>query len=151
MSMIITTQGEADVIRNLQSLSQSVQKRMVARSALAALKPVVKTARQGCPKGTGNLRKSIGVKKVKRQPKGQFSFLVGARPGYKWAYAYANNENDPVRYIVPVEYGHRTKGGGFVPPVGMLRAAYNQHRVTVIERFAIELKTRIETWNAAHP
>lgn len=146
MSLSITFQG-ADALREkLKGLTRAVEKRLVGRAAQAALKPLVATARKGVPIGTGNLKKSIGVKRVRKTRKGEHVLLVGARAGFKWAYGGGSVENDPVRYANPVEFGHVTPGGGFVPPAGFLRNAYNQHRVTVVDHFALELEQRIEQY-----
>ncbi len=140
----ITVVGMDDVIKTLASMTLAVRNRLTEAAARKALKPLVATARAGVPVGTGNLKKSIGVKKVRRsRNRKNMTLLVGARPGYAWAYAYSNQQHEPMRYAGPVEYGHQTKGGGFVPPAGFLRNAYNQHRATVIVEFASELRERI--------
>lgn len=146
MSLSITVQGEAETIAALQDLSRQVQRRMIDRAARAALKPVVATARAGVPRDTGNLRKSIGVKKSRRTRKGEIVLSVGPRPGFDWKDEKGKLQV-PWRYAIPVEYGHLTKGGAsYVAPVGFLRAAYHQHRLTIISDFAVELKARIERW-----
>lgn len=148
MSLSITFQG-ADALREkLKGLTRAVEKRIVARAAQAALKPIVATAREGVPVGTGNLKKSIGVKRVRKTRKGEHVLLVGARAGFKWAHPYTGVENDPVRYANPVEFGHVTPGGGFIAPAGFLRNAYNQHRVSVVDHFALELEQRIDAYLA---
>lgn len=146
---VITVTGMADVIKTLGTLTLAVRNRLTEGAARKALKPLVATARAGVPINTGNLKKSIGVKKVRRtRDRKNMTLLVGARPGFKWAYAYSERENDPVLYAGPVEWGHRTPGGGFVPPAGFLRNAYNQHRATVVVEFGVELQTRIANYLA---
>lgn len=142
--MRITTSGFPETIAKLNELSSRVQKRLVERAGRAALKPIVNAARSRVPKDTGNLRKSIGVKKTKRVGRGEVILLVGPRDGFKWARSGRNIENDPVRYAVPVEYGHVLPGGKFVPPVSFLRSAYESGRVKVVADFAEELRKRVD-------
>jgi HK97 gp10 family phage protein len=141
--------GLKETVAKLESLKNTVQKRIMRASLRAALKPVVATARRGVPRGTGNLRKSLGVKQVKRTPRGEFVFLVGARKGFKWGDASTQMEHDPMRYAGPVEMGHvlkvfGRKTGTFIKPAGFLRNAYNQHRVSCVKMFERELKNRVE-------
>lgn len=142
--MRITTHGFAEAIAKLNELSSRVQKRLVERAGRAALKPIVASAKRRVPKDTGNLRKSIGVKKSRRVGKGEVVLLVGARRGFKWARSGRNIENDPVLYAIPVEFGHVTPDGGFVPPVAFLRGAYETGKVQCVTDFAEELKARVE-------
>ena len=144
---VIQMTGDHAVIAKLRDLTKQVQKRLIDRAGRAALKDAVKTARSGVPRDTGNLAKSIGVKKAKKF-KGGVLLMVGPRPGFKWARAYANGENDPMRYGIPVEFGHTLPNGTFVPPAGFLRNAYNLHRVQIVTDFGIELDKRITAYLA---
>jgi len=151
MSLSITVTGASALIEKLKGLSRAVEKRIINRAAQAALKPVVATARGRVPSGTGNLRKSIGTKRVKRTPRGEFVFLVGARRGFKWGDAGTGTEHDPMRYAGPVEFGHVLKVYGkstdvFIAPAAFLRNAYNQHRATVVTDFAREVGARIDAY-----
>lgn len=142
--MRVNISGAVETVARLNALSKSVQKRLVERAGRAALKPLAAAARRNVPRDTGNLRKSIGIKKSKRVGKGEVVLLVGARAGFKWARAGRNIENDPMRYAIPVEYGHVTKEGGFIPPVAFLRRAYESHKESVVAKFMEELSDRIE-------
>ncbi len=142
--MRITTSGFPQTMAKLNELTSRVQKRLVERAARAALKPMVASAKKRVPKDTGNLRKSIGVKKAKRVGKGEVVLLVGARQGFKWARSGRNIENDPVRYANPVEFGHVLPGGKFIPPVAFLRGAYETGKVKCVADFAEELKKRVD-------
>lgn len=65
-------------------------------------------AKQRCPVDTGRLRSSI-THRVEVETDGMVG-IVGTN----------------VEYAAPVELGHATRGGGFVPPVGFLRGGVNQ-------------------------
>jgi hypothetical protein len=147
MSMDMTIQGDIDVIRALERLETRVQSRIVEAAGRAALKPVTATARARVPKDTGTLKQSIGVKKVKRLPRGLIVLSVGPRFGYAYQDA-AGKKHDPFYYGIPVEYGHVIKLKGVVvgqiAPAGFLRAAYEAHRLTIVDDFSREMRERIE-------
>lgn len=138
-SMTYTIHGDKEVIKALDELSYAVEKRLVNAAGTAALKPVVADMRATCPANTGNLRKSLGVKKIKRTPRGRIVLSAGPRQGYDWIDEKTGETHKPFKYAVPLEYGH--KGA---PPAGFMRAAYNKHRESIVVHFAAELKERIE-------
>lgn len=149
MSMTIRIDGAKEVIARLSGLTVALQKRILNKVGRRVLKPVVASARKNVPEDTGNLKKSLGVKRVKRARKGEFVFLVGARPGFKWGDPVTQTEHDPMRYAVAVEYGHVLKvfgrpTGVFIAPAGFLRAAYLEHRVKVAEDFGKEVMAEID-------
>lgn len=144
MSMGITVEGLDDVVAKLNRLaSNTTARRLVERAGRAALKPVVADARAHCPKDTGTLRKSIGTKKAKRTAPGVLVLSVGARRGFDFKDEHGRN-HDPFFYSIPVEYGHVTKGGGFVPPAGMFRGAYHRNRISVVDNFGSLLRDLVD-------
>lgn len=149
MSLSVTITGTKEVIANLEALKSSVQKRLIEGAGRAALKPVVADVRGRVPKNTGTLRKSIGVKKAKRSPKGEVVLSVGARWGYEWTDAKGKKHN-PFFYAIPIEFGHDIKNPetgqvvAHVPPVSMFRSAYERWADQIIATFETELIARMD-------
>ncbi len=138
----MTITGIDDVVRALDELKESTQRRLTRAAARKAMRPVVPDARRGVPRDTGTLRQSIGIKAPRRSKKGDIVVSVGPRRGF--AYEVKGEKRDPFQYGIPVEYGHVTRGGGFVPPAGFLRAAFHRHRNAIVDRFAGALGEEIE-------
>lgn len=139
-------EGLEDVADRLAELSLTVQNRIVRESATTAMEPAVAEAKARCPKDTGNLAESIGLKKVKsrgRYKKGLFVLSLGPRQGFGWAYEGGTRENLPFKYGVPVEYGHVMKNGMFKPAAAFLRETYYNQRDAIVERFAKAMRDAV--------
>ncbi len=153
MSMDLMVDGLQSTLEKLKQFSTSVETRLVERAGRAALKPVVADVRGHVAVDQGALKKSIGVKKAKRVPKGLVVLSVGARRGFNYKDADGNNV-DPFYYSIPYEYGHVLKRDGkvvgHVAPAGVFRSAYERGKIKVVEDFASELNDRIEA-EAAKP
>lgn len=162
MSNEITISGLDATVKRLDGLSSAVQNRLVDRAGRAALKPIVKMAKENLPaagdsshyinytvqENSGQGRESIGIKKSKRVPKGEVVLSVGPRKGFDWVDANGKKQ-DPFKYLVPYEYGHVLKffgkpTGTFIPPAGFMRRAYESGKAKVVTDFAFELNKRIE-------
>lgn len=138
----ISVRGLDDAIRNLDRLGDAMERRVAKKAARKAMAPVVPDARKGVPVQYGELRRSIGVKSPRRKRKGEVVISVGPRPGR--AVERDGKKHDPFLYGIPVEYGHVTRGGGFVPPAGFMRAAFHRHRDGIVDRFSGELGRLVE-------
>lgn len=139
--------GVEKVADMLESLSDSVQKTLVWDSATKAMEPVVEEARSKCPVDSGNLKESIGLKRIKmkgRFKKGLIVVSVGPRHGFDWAYSGANRNHKPFKYGIPVEYGHVNKKGGYVPGKNFMRESYFNQRESIVMRFNNELRKNVE-------
>lgn len=147
MNLSMTISGTSDVIRELDSIKESVQRRLIERAARFALRPVVTDARKNIPVNTGTLRRSIGVKKSKRSRSGELVLSVGPRPGY--AYEENGVKRNPFFYGIPVEYGHVTRGGSFVAPAAFLRGAYERNKDSAVLSFSVRLSALIEKYKEA--
>jgi len=68
-----------DLLKNLKTLPEKVQKRILVGGVRAAAKPIIIEARSLVPKNNGTLKKSIGVVKVKTRKKSLVWFTVSPR------------------------------------------------------------------------
>lgn len=143
----MTITGLDEVMENMKMLGSEVEQRLAKQAAEIAMIPVVDAAKALCPVNTGNLRESIGVKKIRmrgRYRKGMIVISVGPRKGFDWAYSGANRKSDPFKYGIPVEFGHVTPNGSFVPPVSFMRTAYQNQKEGIVARFTEELKKKVD-------
>jgi len=76
--------GMNELLKNLKTLPDKVQKRILVGAVRAGAKPIVKEARSLVPKDTGNLKKSIGVTKFRTRKKSLVWFQVSPRTGGKY-------------------------------------------------------------------
>ena len=152
MTLMIRVTGEADVVSKLLLFKNSVVKRVVTGAARAALRPIVAAAKAGVPVDQGYLKKSIGVIGASKSKKkrNEIKLMVGARKGYEHEVVNLFGKTvkvDPVRYAVPVEYGHvvviKGKVVGKIAPVGFLRRAYETGRAKLVTDFAREMRDRV--------
>lgn len=79
-SVIIDLQGEKGLIKALSELKKTGQKSAVTRAMRKAAKPIQKAAQQQAPKRTGQLRKSIKVRSMRRS-RVRFGIRVVTSPG----------------------------------------------------------------------
>lgn len=143
----MTITGLDEVMDNMRKLGEDVEKRLAKQAAEIAMVPVVDAAKALCPVGTGSLRESIGVKKIRmrgRYRKGMIVVSVGPRKGFDYAYVGGNRKHDPFKYGIPVEFGHVTKKGSFVPAVTFMRTAYQNQKEGIVTRFTEELKKKVD-------
>ena len=82
--------GMNELLKNLKTLPDKVQKRILVGAVRAGAKPIVKEARSLVPKDTGNLKKSIGVTKFRTRKKSLVWFQVSPRTGGKYDGWYGN-------------------------------------------------------------
>lgn len=107
---------------DLANFAAKVQRR-VLRSALAkAARPIGKDAKSVVPRGTGLLKKSIGVA-IKTNAQGAVRAIIGPRRGFREITA-AGKVKSPSRYAHLVEFGFRA-GTRQVAPRPFLRSAFN--------------------------
>lgn len=132
----------------MAELTASVQNRITRKAANKAMDPVVDEARQRVPVDTGHLAESIGKKNVKqhkRNVKGLVTISVGPVQETQFIAPGSMTLSKPFKYGVPVEYGHVTKSGTFVPPASFMRSTFFNQRAAIPERFTSELKQEIES------
>lgn len=81
---MVEVAGMDELLRNLKTLPEKVQKRVLVGGVRAAAKPVLNEAKRLVPKDTGNLKKSIGVTKLRTKKKSLVWFQVSTRKNGKY-------------------------------------------------------------------
>lgn len=76
--------GMDELLKNLQSLPEKVQKNILVGAVRASAKPIIAEAKSLVPKEHGELKKSIGVTKVKVRKKTLVWFQVSPRTNGKY-------------------------------------------------------------------
>lgn len=76
--------GMDELLKNLKTLPDKVQKRILAGAVRAGAKPIIKEAKSLVPTEDGNLKKSIGVTKFKTRKKTLVWFQVSPRTDGKY-------------------------------------------------------------------
>ncbi|MBL4730786.1 MAG: HK97 gp10 family phage protein [Sulfurimonas sp.] len=71
--------GMEELLKNLETIPDKVQKRILVGAVRAGAKPIATEAKNLVPKDTGNLKKSIGVTKLKVRKKNLVFFQVSPR------------------------------------------------------------------------
>jgi len=102
----VVVSGDKQLIRKLQMLAASAQRRVVRPAANKAWTPVNKEAKRRCPVETGALKRSIG-KRTQTYPRlGVVRVDVGARTGKKY-----HTEGPDGRMRKPTKYAHWVEFG----------------------------------------
>jgi len=71
--------GMDELLKNLKTLPEKLQKRVLVGAVRAGAKPIIKEARKLAPKDSGMLKESIGVTKFKTRKKTLVWFVVSPR------------------------------------------------------------------------
>ena len=125
-------EGIDEIIKKIKTLDQKLQKKIVTGAVRDGAKPMIKEARRLVPVRTGNLKKSIGVVKMK-YPKGINSkyiwFVIGPR----------KTKSVDGFYGAMVEFGTKT-----AQPKPYLRLAYEAKGHEALEASKASLKKRFE-------
>ena len=132
-----------DVMKKLSKLPEKVQKRVVTGAVRASAKPIVQEAKRLVPVKTGNLKKSIGITKIRSKSKTEVVFAVSPRKTAKYDGFYG-------RFV---EFGHvlKEKGKGkkgkvigHAPPKPFLRPAYEKMSDECLRAFKEYMIKRID-------
>lgn len=115
--------GVEAVINALEGVKDGVTKRVLRKAVRAGAKPVIKQARENLKDNqtmlTGQLRKSIGIGKV-RTGKSAVYAAVGPRKGFSWV-----DDSGHVHY--PEFYGRLVEdGSAFVAPEPYIETAHKR-------------------------
>ena len=112
--------------------------------------PVAKNAKKNITaaklRGSGLLRKSIGVQAKKYTRRGIIWVGVGPRTGFRQAVTLKNGQTvlrNPIQYAHLIEKGFRSRGGAALPGRAYLRAAMLSQQGTIEGRLASELAKQI--------
>lgn len=106
----------------LERVTDKVRNRVVKSSLNFAATPISSAAKKNCPKRSGNLKKSIGKKRIDDYSNGIFQVRIGARTGPKFKGAS--------RYAHLVEFG--TVHSAARP---FLRPAFEQNKNEAVDRY----------------
>jgi HK97 gp10 family phage protein len=75
--VLMSVRGDKEIMKKLKRLERKDAKKVIVRSARAAMRPVMQAAKKGAPVGeTGNLRKSIKMRALKRNRRGNIGVRV---------------------------------------------------------------------------
>lgn len=77
----IKLEGAKELEKQFKSLEPKIAKKLVRQSLRKAAKPILAAARTKCPVDTGELKKSIKIRAMKRR-KNSFGVLIGT--ALKW-------------------------------------------------------------------
>lgn len=140
-SVDIALQGADEIRARLATLRGAVQRQIVESAVSSALSIIAKAAKARCPKDTGMLKASIGVKVKTYSGSGAVWGAVGPRRGGAYDVAGAlkfvrkggkaphgaeKARINPVRYAHLVEFGHG--GPQPAPAHPFLRPALDENR-----------------------
>ena len=118
-----------DVMKKLNKLPEKVQKRVITGAVRASAKPIVQEAKRLAPVKTGNLKKSIGITKIRSKSKTEVVFAVSPRKTAKYDGFYG-------RFV---EFGTRK-----MSPKPFLRPAYEKMSDECLRAFREYMIKRID-------
>jgi hypothetical protein len=140
--------GADELKAAFEEISKGAERRVLRRATTVAMGEQVKAAKARAPFGEGLLKKSIGINVKTYRNSGVVVATVGplwnvsrpdndrhgnvktrtvtrkSRNGKALPPVTYNREIKPAFYGVPVEFGHVTKGGRFVPPRAFMRGSF---------------------------
>ena len=114
----ITIQGYDDVIRNLKQLDHKIQLKVMRSALRAGAKVIQRNARQLVPTDTGNMKKNIKLKSLKRSKKQMgVNIVTGTRESmgipqkgkgyYPFSVEYGTSEMKAQPFMRPALEGNR--------------------------------------------
>lgn len=151
--------GDKQVIKNLHSLAERTQRKILRKVVRRVQKPMIATARKNVRRRSGQLAKSLGTI-VKVYRKTSVIAVLGPRSGFSTVIDGKNV--DPVYYAHLVELGHklktlaitdgvggvlfitRLKASGFVPAYPFLGPAFEAHKNSARSEAISEIAKEIE-------
>lgn len=166
MSLKLEIKGTNAFIKAMTGLSDIMEKKIVPRAASNAMMIIVRAARKKLPhagdsshyigydvqENSGKLRESIGIKRYKNRRKITYVVAAGPRRGYTWTDSNGKKQ-DPMRYGIPVEFGHVLKVFGkptniFIPPMSYMRNSVVEKEDEVIAKFRSNITKAIKRFAA---
>jgi HK97 gp10 family phage protein len=128
--------GDKAVIKNLSTLANRTQRKILRKVVRRVQKPMITSARQIVHRRSGQLAKSLGT--VVRTYKGTSVIAVlGPRAGFRAV--WEGKEIDPIRYAHLVEQGHRG-----VSAYPFLRPAFDSNKESAKQQAIAEIAKEIE-------
>lgn len=79
---VISLQGGAELMDALEALGPAMEKKVLRSAMREAAKPMLAEAKRRAPVLTGQLRKSLKIKAMKRRSNGQVGVLIATEKGF---------------------------------------------------------------------
>jgi len=127
--------GDAELIRKFQKLPVKIQKKHGWNAMLKAGRRVARAAKKRVPKKTGQLKKSLGVKRKLYRKSGTIVAIVGPRTGHRTT--VNGKPHDPAKIAHLVEMGHSGPHPAGAKP--FLRPAMDETAKSNVQLIASEL------------
>ncbi len=103
--------GDKELVRNLDRLSEGIQRRIIAKAVRKGGEPILTASEQYAQRSrrTGLLIKSLGMKVGKRKTDKAVYAVIGPRRGFKKQIGVTKSGKP--KYADPVRYAHLVEGG----------------------------------------
>ena len=141
-------EGLAEIERKLLSLEKKVGKKIVRKAVRAGAKPMLVAAKANANSMVGGsmgklIARSLQTRAFKKQRRGQFGVATRLKSGVP---EFVEESADGRSNYIPaaIEYGHIDRGGGFVPAIPYIRAAFDATKRASEKAVARTFKTEIE-------
>lgn len=126
--MSTTVEGLDEAIEMFRKAGELPQK-CVNKAAKKGIQIAKKSAKNGAwVDQTGYLRKAIKEKAEKTKTKGKKVYDLWPDPSYNDVFVKTSKVGKRAYYPASIEYGFRTKGGGYVPGVKFLHNALTDNK-----------------------
>lgn len=123
MSETVKVAGLAELRANLQALPAEIQQKVLRRGVAAGAAVIRAAAKNLAPVKSGTLRRASIIKFIRKESNAtQVKYIVTFRRGKS-----QQKSNRDAFYASFVEFGHRSRNGGFVPPHRFLKPAFDQN------------------------
>ncbi len=130
--------GMDELLKNLKTLPEKVQKRVLVGAVRAAAKPIVKEARALAPTKSGALKASIGVTKFKTRKKSLIWFQVSPRQhgNFTKRFTTASGQKWSIKDISDPWYAHFVEFGTYAkldhPLINKLSSKRRKRRDAIV-------------------
>jgi HK97 gp10 family phage protein len=138
----VKLEGFTELEKDLKTLGERVQRKVLRSAVSAAATPVLKAAKAKTPKQSGTLKKSLGRKIVTNKKTQSVTAIIGPRRGVTGE--YEGKERVPSRYAHLVENGHIDSAGNYVPGQPFLNPAMSEEEASAMTKLKDKLKEGIE-------
>src|SRR5262245_35981196 len=129
---VIRVTGDKEIIKNLSTLGDRTQRKILRKVVRRVAKPMIPAARRKVHRRSGQLAKRLGT--VVRTYKGtKIVAVLGPRAGFRAT--WEGKEIDPFFYSHLVELGHRPN----VPAYPFLRPAFEENKESAKDQAMVEI------------
>ena len=142
--------GDKELRQLFKKTPPHIFNKAVVPASRRAMTPVAKTTKKNITaaklRGSGLLRKSIGIKAQKYNRQGNVWVGVGPRLGFRQVVTTKDGITmlrNPIKYMHLVEHGFRSRSGQMIPGRAYLASAMLSHQRRMESQLASELGTEI--------